>query len=116
MTRALWVFAEFCRFVMRRRRRFRVSGNSMTPAFVDGDLVLLASGAAMRRVRPGAVAIVRHPFKNLDVIKYVDAVEGDYVRLRSPFGDDSSQFGRAHVNTIVGVVTSNLSQRSRVWH
>lgn len=77
------------------------------PEFRDGDLVLLDPSA---QVKTDDVVVARHPFKKLDVIKYVDAVDDDgYLRLRSPGGEDSSQFGRVAASTVRGRVTINVS-------
>lgn len=77
----------------------------MEPEFVEGDLVLIDPAAAPT---PGDVVVARHPFKNLDVIKYVESVDDDdHVVLQSPSGDDSRQFGRVPTHTVNGVVTYN---------
>ena len=89
-----------------RRRPWRVSGESMVPEYRDGDLVLVAPNAPFDI---GDVVVARHPFKNLDVIKYVQSIEDGYVHLHSPAGDDSRVFGRAPVGSIKGRVTRNLS-------
>jgi len=81
----------------------------MEPGYVDGDLVLINPKIAPSS---GDVVVARHPFKNLDVIKYVRSVDPDaHVTLESPAGDDSRHFGRPPVHTVKGVVTVNLNQR-----
>lgn len=75
----------------------------MEPEYHDGDLVLLDPDASLAI---GATVVARHPFKNLDVIKYVNAIDTDgYVVLSSPGGEDSEQFGRVPIHTVQGTVT-----------
>lgn len=82
----------------------------MAPAYCDGDLVLIDPAAGPVA---GAVVVARHPFKNLDVIKYVQSVDDDgFVSLESPGGEDSSQFGRVPQHTIRGTVTFRWKKRS----
>ena len=86
----------------------------MEPRFVDGDLVLLGPLTSRSPLTVGDVVVARHPFKSLDVIKSVAAIDEDgYVQLTSPAGDDSRQFGRAPQTTIRGRVTLNLSLGKR---
>lgn len=81
----------------------------MQPDFDDGDLVLVAPRAP---VVTGRVVVARHPYKNLMVIKRVAVVDPDgFLRLSSPGGEDSDQFGRVPVASTVGVVTINLTKR-----
>ena len=95
---------EFALWALRKRRPWRVQGASMEPEFCAGDLVLIDPGAPLV---VGNTIVARHPFKNLDVIKYVKSVDGDHVVLESPSGDDSRQFGRVPVHTVKGTVTYN---------
>ena len=82
----------------------------MEPAYRDGDLVLIDPAADPV---VGAVVVARHPFKNLEVIKYVESVDDDgFVSLESPGGEDSAQFGRVPQHTIRGTVTFCWKKRS----
>lgn len=92
----------------------------MEPTFADGALVLIEP-VGVRRFREkrggaisaGDVVIARHPFKKLDVIKFVDQVhDDDHLWLRSPSGDDSHQFGRVPVASVKGRVTARFSPYS----
>lgn len=82
----------------------------MVPEFADGDLVHVDPAASPA---PGNVVIARHPYKNLEVIKYVERIDDDHVFLSSPSGDDSRVFGRVPLTSIRGVVTANLTTRTR---
>ena len=94
----------------------------MEPTFADGALVLIEPVGVRRfgdldasEIVADEVVVARHPFKNLDVIKFVAEVHDDgYVSLRSPSGDDSRNFGRVIANSVKGRVTANLSERSLV--
>ena len=92
----------------------------MEPTFADGTLVLIEPVGVRRfgglntgDIVAGDVIVARHPFKNLDVIKFVGEVHDDgYLSLQSPSGDDSRQFGRIALSTIKGRVTANLTERT----
>ena len=114
MSGALELIRELVLRARRKRRPWRVSGASMQPEYWEGDLVLIDPNGSPEA---GVVVIARHPLKNLDVIKYVEAIdEDDRVQLRSPGGDDSRQFGRVPLDTILGTVTINLTafRRKRI--
>lgn len=101
---------ELALWALRKRRPWRVQGASMEPEFSHGDLVLIDQ---RQPVVAGHVVVARHPFKKLDVIKYVKSVDADgYVVLESPSGDDSTQFGRAPLQSVRGTVTANLTARN----
>jgi len=82
----------------------------MEPEYCAGDLVLIDP---VRPVIVGNVVVARHPFKNVELIKYVKAVDADdHVVLESPSGDDSDQFGRVPLHTVRGTVTFNWKARN----
>lgn len=84
----------------------------MEPILRDGDVVLLHRGAVPA---VGDIVVARHPSRSTHVVKYVGAIDDDgYVRLDSPTGTDSRQFGRPPLELVVGRVTANLSTRSLV--
>jgi signal peptidase I len=100
---------ELLLWALRKRRPWRVQGASMEPEYRAGDLVLIDPSAP---VAVDSVVVARHPFKNLDVIKYVKAVDtDDHVVLESPLGDDSRQFGRVPLHAVRGTVTYNWKAR-----
>ena len=99
------IVTEFMLWALRKRRPWRVQGQSMQPEYCEGDLVLIDE---RRQPAVGDVVVARHPFKNLDVIKYVKQIDpDDHLVLESPGGDDSRQFGRVPAHTVKGVVTHN---------
>lgn len=100
---------ELVLWALRKRRPWRVLGTSMEPDYCEGDLVLINPAAP---VTVGSAVVARHPFKGLDVIKYVKSVDlDDHVVLESPQGDDSRQFGRVPLHTVRGTVTYNWKAR-----
>ncbi len=93
-----------------RSRRYRVVGNSMSPALTHGDLVWAdPKGFVNARPRIGQIVVARHPYRsNVWIIKRVmSAVEGDRLVLR---GDnrrestDSEIFGAVPASLVVGPV------------
>lgn len=97
--------------MLRRRRRFRVSGNSMEPTYRDGDHVLVDPHAYRRGApAPGDVVLSRHPLRgDVHVLKRVAAIRpdgrldlaGDNPRAST----DSRSFGGVRADLVVGRVT-----------
>lgn len=77
-------------------RLFRVRGRSMLPTLGDGDYVIgrRIPAHALRRLRAGAVVCVDHPHFGA-LIKRLEAIEGDRVRLTSDgvTGSDAASLG-----------------------
>ena len=105
---------EHLLWLLRRRRRFRVSGESMRPQLPSGSEVLLDPRAYIRdNPKPGDIVVARHPFKSdVRIVKRVAGLHGDEARL---VGDnpsestDSDVFGGVPMRLIVGRVTSRFS-------
>lgn len=88
----------------------------MAPDLVDGEVVLVdrSSDATV-----GDIVVCAHPWRDIDVLKYLRSDEDGFADLWSPSGDHSGQFGRPPLANISGVVTFNLSRRrpvSRLKH
>jgi phage repressor protein C with HTH and peptisase S24 domain len=105
------VIGELLSWARRRRRIFRVRGASMEPLLRDGEYVLVDPTAV---VRVGDVVVSRHPFKDLDVVKQVAAIDDGLLTLWSPHGTHSRQFGRVPESSIRGRVTASVSRRRRL--
>jgi len=94
----------------RRRRRFRVSGDSMYPLLRSGDEVDVDLGAFRDRgPRPGEIVLARHPFKRETVmVKRVAHIEADgrvFLVGEDPLSSsDSRGFGAVAADAIVGLV------------
>jgi nickel-type superoxide dismutase maturation protease len=104
-----------------RARPFRaeVAGDSMTPTLSAGDWLIATRPARLRR---GHVVVVRHPERDLELVKRVAAVPGDRVDGRTLGADeylvvgdnrgassDGRTFGPVRREAILGVV------RLRYW-
>ena len=109
---------EFFLWLLRRRYRYRVSGNSMLPLLHPGDEVLVDRWAYRKeRPRPGDLVIARHPFqKDVRLVKQVVAVDGDgrcQLQGTNPLGviesSDSRGFGPVSQEKIIGRVTSRFA-------
>ena len=102
--------AEFARWVLRRRRRFRVVGESMLPCLAPGQVVFAATD---RPASASDVVCARHPNDpSTVVIKRVGFIENDgrlFLRSDNPSAEgaaDSHRFGLVESSAILGVVTS----------
>ncbi|MEB3267485.1 MAG: nickel-type superoxide dismutase maturation protease [Leptolyngbya sp.] len=100
---------EVALWLLRRRRRFRVSGESMLPLLQPGEEVLV-NPAAYRQVPPAAgdIVVATHPQQpTLPIIKRVLFVAGDrcYLRGDNPaVSTDSRRFGLVPHHAILGRV------------
>ncbi len=70
---------ELALWAVGRRARFRVHGDSMSPALAPGDQILVDLGAYRRvRPRPGEVVLARHPYRrDVRLVKRVASVAAD---------------------------------------
>ncbi len=101
-----------------RRRRIRVVGQSMSPTLADGEFVLIDTA---RRPQVGELVVSRHPMGSIEaddrtllVIKRVsDFAAGGAVVLQSDnpdAGTDSRTWGPVAPELIVGTVTVVLDR------
>ncbi len=111
--------AELLRWLFRRRRRFRVTGDSMRPLLRPGDEVLVDPRAYRRRPpAPGDLVVARHPYQTgVKLIKRVQEVD-EHGRCRligdNPlYSSDSRSFGRITPENILGRVTSRFGGYGR---
>lgn len=105
---------ELLLWLLRRRRRFRVVGNSMIPLLNPGDEVLVNLKAYCKKNPSlGDIVVAQHPLQpNLRLIKRVAAVlengecflEGD----NPAESTDSRSFGSIASEQILGRVTSRF--------
>ena len=105
---------ELLLWLLRLRRRFRITGNSMTPLLKPGDEVLINPGAYRRAPpKPGDIVVARHPYRtDLRLVKRVASVlaggrcliEGDNLSEST----DSRSFGAVAFEQILGRVTSRF--------
>jgi len=105
---------EFLLWLLRRRRRFRITGNSMLPRLKPGDEVLLNLRAyRLTPPRPGDIVVLHHPFQpELQIVKRITRtlengryhLEGDNPAESS----DSRSFGPVRREQILGRITSRF--------
>ena len=100
---------ETMMWILGNRRRFLVSGDSMTPTLVNGQFILMDPEPPS--VSEGDVVICQHPTQDLEMVKRVVIIEegrffvqGDNAKSSS----DSRQFGWLTRGHIVGKVVSKL--------
>lgn len=105
---------EFLLWLLRLRRRLRVTGTSMLPLLKPGQEVLV-NPRAYRQVPPcpGDIVVARHPYHtDLQLIKRVVAITDDgrcHLEGDNPNeSTDSRTFGAIPVSTILGRVTSRF--------
>lgn len=101
-------------WLLRRRRRFRITGRSMWPLLQPGEEVLL-DPTAYRQAVPlqGDIVVAQHPYRpQLYVVKRVAVVfEDGRCFLRGDNGresTDSSSFGAIAPEAILGKVVSRF--------
>ncbi len=104
---------EFLRWILRRRARVRIRGDSMKPTLSPGDIVFVDT-KAYRDFAPhdGDIVVATHPGEpGLQIIKRVDFTDGEHAYLRSdnrddPRASDSAQFGLVGFDLLIGKVTA----------
>lgn len=102
---------EFLLWLLRKRKRFRVVGNSMLPLLKPGEEVLI--DPAINQTQPpqiGDLVVAQHPRdKNLQLIKRVSSIseEGRFFLIGDNLEEstDSRNFGSVGLEKIVGRVT-----------
>jgi nickel-type superoxide dismutase maturation protease len=108
-------FEELMGWVMRKRRRFRVSGQSMVPFLKPGEEVLIDPVAYVHQApEPGDIVVAEHPtLPGYRLVKRVIAVldSGDCILIgdNSDESTDSRSFGAVPRHKIIGRVTSRFA-------
>ena len=103
---------ELLLWLLRRRQRFRVTGESMVPLLKPGDEVLIdAKAYAQHPPCINDIVVAQHPYQDIKLIKRVIALEDGRCFLK---GDnalestDSRAFGAVQPEQILGRVTSRF--------
>jgi nickel-type superoxide dismutase maturation protease len=103
-------------WILRFRKRYRVTGTSMTPVLRPGDHVLVdMRPSAKANLAVGDVVLARHPYmRNVQILKVLSEITADgRYRLRgtdSVESTDSSSFGLLDADRILGQVSCRLSR------
>ncbi len=108
-------YQEFLLWILRRRKRFRVTGKSMQPLLQPGEEILInphAYGQSPPQVDD--LVVVIHPHKsNLEIVKrIVEIRESNTYFLQGDnlsHSTDSRNFGTVALNLIRGKVTSRFA-------
>ena len=108
-------YQEFLLWILRRRKRFRVTGQSMQPLLEPGEEILI-NPYAYRRSLPeiNDVVVVIHPHKpNLEIVKRVVAIKQDNTYFLEGdnllYSTDSRTFGTVALSLILGKATSRFA-------
>jgi len=109
--------SEFVLWTIRRRRRVRVTGESMEPTLHAGEVIFVDTNAYTRTPpAPGDIVVARHPQQPaIEIVKRVEFTDGG-VYLRSDNADesnasDSRRFGLVPLDHVLGRVSSKIAQR-----
>ena len=85
-------------------RIFRVAERSMEPTIKEGDYVVLL---AFGKFRVGDIVALKHPYKNLTIIKRIVKTRADSVYVKGDNGrlsEDSRKFGFVKKSVVIGKV------------
>ncbi|MCP4358539.1 MAG: nickel-type superoxide dismutase maturation protease [Chloroflexi bacterium] len=105
-------FHEKLLWLLRLRRRYRVTGASMLPALLKGDVVLVDPRAYRHHFpQPGDIVVARHPDPHQPkIIKRVSGVTADgRCHLRGDNPAHTTDFENVPLSQIIGRVTSRFS-------
>lgn len=108
-------YQEFLLWILRRRKRFRVTGQSMQPLLRPGEEILI-NPYAYRQSAPQVndLVVVIHPEKsNLEIVKRIVEIREDNTYFLQGdnllYSTDSRNFGAVALNLIRGKVTSRFA-------
>ena len=107
-------YREFLLLILRKRKRFRVTGKSMQPLLEPGEEILINPNAYLQSLpQVNDIVVVAHPHKpNLKIVKRIVEIrknntyfiQGDNLRQST----DSRSFGTVTFNLIRGKVTNRF--------
>ena len=84
----------------------------MLPSLKEGDIVFFKDyKQGKSEPKPGQIVIFNHPFKNKNLIKRINLVNQNNIKVLGDnleFSEDSNKFGLVHNEKIIGIVTSRL--------
>ncbi len=105
---------ELFLWLIRRRKRYRITGDSMLPLLSPGQEILV-DPHAYKSVppKPGDIVLAKHPYvSDTQIVKRLASVEEDgrcYVEGDNPAeSTDSRAFGPLKPENIIGRVTSRF--------
>ncbi len=108
-------YREFLLWLLRRRKRLRVTGQSMQPLLQPGADILI-NPYAYRKSEPHVndIVVAIHPDKShLEMVKRIVAIREDNTYFLQGdnllYSTDSRNFGTVAINLIKGKVTSRYA-------
>ncbi|MGK7895066.1 MAG: nickel-type superoxide dismutase maturation protease [Xenococcus sp. (in: cyanobacteria)] len=106
---------EFLLWILRRRKRFRVTGPSMQPLLQPGEEILINPHAYYQAApQVNDIVVVIHPEQsNLEMVKRIVKIREDNSYFLQGdnllYSTDSRNFGTVALNLIRGKVTSRFA-------
>lgn len=104
-------YRELLLWLLRRRKRFKITGKSMVPMLHPGDEILIDPFAYLKSLpKVGDIVVATHPQKDrLFIVKRIAAIDshdkcfltGDNLAVST----DSRQWGAIAVTELIGKVT-----------
>ena len=84
----------------------------MLPSLKEGDIVFFKKYKKSKSApKPGQIVIFKHPLKNQSLIKRINLVNKNNIKVlgdNTEFSEDSNKFGLINKEQILGIVTSKL--------
>ena len=84
----------------------------MLPSLKEGDVVFFKNCKEDKSdLKPGKIVIFNHPFKDKNLIKRINLVNQNNIKVLGDnieFSEDSNKFGLVNKERIIGIVTSKL--------
>ncbi|VEP16419.1 Nickel-type superoxide dismutase maturation protease [Hyella patelloides LEGE 07179] len=108
-------YREFFLWIIRKRKRFQVTGISMQPLLQPGEEILINPDAYKKTLpQINDLVVVTHPDKKgLEIVKRISSIaeDGTFFLLGDNLAHstDSRSFGTIHREDIIGKVTSIFS-------
>ena len=87
----------------------------MEPILESGDIVFYKNVVDRSSIEIGDIIIFNHPTKNIKLIKKISSIKRQGVEVygeNTKFSTDSNYFGLINKDSIMGIVTSRISNKS----
>lgn len=107
-------YSEFFLWLLKRRKRFRVTGTSMQPLLQPGEEILINPYAYKKDLpQINDLVIATHPDKkDLEIVKRISYITEDgnlFLLGDNPnYSTDSRSFGTISLENIIGKVTTRF--------
>ena len=87
----------------------------MEPILERGDIVFYKDVIDKSTISIGDIVIFNHPTKNIKLIKKISSISGEGLEVsgeNANFSDDSNYFGLINKDSIIGIVSSRISNKT----